>query len=197
MTMHHRQSSDNSSKLRFWRRRFGLILVALGALITLEACERATAPTESPVIAREPVLAGRLVAGQGHTCKLSAEGAAYCWGGNGQGQGGIGALSTRIRQPTAVTTTLRFVRLAAGLGHTCGLTSDGSAYCWGWNGRGELGDGTTQTRTLPVPVATTIRFSTIVGATGPVTCGLTTTGQAYCWGENDGGQVGDGTNVDR
>ncbi len=189
--------NDDACRSRTGLRGVGLILVALSPLATLAACERVTAPGESPTIAREPVLSGRLVAGSTHTCKLSSDGAAYCWGGNGQGQGGIGELSTRIRQPMAVATTLRFVRLAAGYVHTCGLTADGSAYCWGWNGRGELGDGTTQTRTVPSPVATTLRFSTMVGGTGPVTCGVTGTGQAYCWGQNSGGQVGDGTNVDR
>lgn len=171
---------------------FTVVLLAAAA-----GCDSTTAPDGSDVIVREPALTGRLVAGSSHTCKLATDDAAYCWGSNGQGQVGIGALSPRVRQPTAVATTLRFARLAAGYSHTCGLTRDGTAYCWGWNGRGELGDGTTQTRTVPTPVATSLRFTTLVTGAGIVTCGLTADSQAYCWGSNFDGTVGDGTTVDR
>jgi len=80
-------------------------------------------------------------------------------------------------------------------GHTCGITAAG-AYCWGWNLKGQLGDGTTIQRSTPVPVAGGMSF-TSVGAGGFHSCGLTAAGAAYCWGGNSRGQLGDGTTDDR
>jgi alpha-tubulin suppressor-like RCC1 family protein len=86
--------------------------------------------------------------------------------------------------------------IAGGLEHTCGVTTGGSAYCWGDNDHGQLGDGTTVDRTTPVPVANGLSFASLT-AGGGHTCGLTTAGTAYCWGYNFAGQLGDGTTVDR
>ncbi|HZJ00421.1 MAG TPA: hypothetical protein VFD22_07140 [Gemmatimonadaceae bacterium] len=87
---------------------------------------------------------------------------------------------------------LVFTRLSAGNGFTCALTGDGTAYCWGLNDKGQLGDGTTTDRTKPTQVATAVRFTTI--SSGPThSCALTDNGVAYCWGVNDFGKLGSGT----
>ena len=73
-----------------------------------------------------------------------------------------------------------FSTIAAGSSHTCGLTTDGTGLCWGFNGQGQLGDGTTTDRGSPTVVGGGISFQAI-GAGDSWSCGLSKTGQAYCW----------------
>lgn len=89
-----------------------------------------------------------------------------------------------------------WVAIAAGDYHTCALTLLGRLYCWGWNEYGQLGDGTTETRSEPVAIGGALRFSTLAAAYLH-TCAITITGAAYCWGGNRSGEVGDGTTVRR
>lgn len=143
-----------------------------------------------------------LVAGSRSTCGLTEDGSAYCWGFNGKGELGDGT-STRRNAPVAVSGGQKFRQLAAagGLGgHTCGLTASGTAYCWGSNFDGELGDGTTTQRLTPVQVSGGLSFSMIAAggwAFAAHSCGLTTLGTAYCWGDNGDGQLGDGSTTSR
>ncbi|HUF50676.1 MAG TPA: hypothetical protein VMN60_07585 [Longimicrobiales bacterium] len=87
--------------------------------------------------------------------------------------------------------------VTAGQAHACALGTDRRAYCWGDNSLSQLGDGTTNSSTAPVPVAGSLRFEQITSGSGMHTCALTRTGAAYCWGWNPYGQLGDGTTVDR
>ena len=89
---------------------------------------------------------------------------------------------------------LGFAAVSVGGTHTCGVTTGGAAYCWGDNGYGQLGDGTTTQRPSPVRVAGALTFRA-VSAGSSHTCGLTTTRLAYCWGDNFRGALGDGTGV--
>lgn len=141
-----------------------------------------------------------LSVGGNHTCGLTATGAAYCWGLNSFGQLGdstFGAINSRI-VPTAVRGGHVFVKLSAGNSHTCGITAGGETYCWGANGSflgnsGRLGDGTTVAqRVVPTLVVGGLTFTDIVAA-GVLTCARTAIGTVYCWGQNDTGQLGDGT----
>jgi alpha-tubulin suppressor-like RCC1 family protein len=132
-------------------------------------------------------------AGGLHSCGLTVEGQAYCWG--------TSAIDgTKLRIPTAVAGGLTFTRIATGMGHTCGLTAAGAAYCWGDNRRGQLGDGTRSSNTAPRLVSGGLVFQEIA-AGADHTCALTANGAAYCWGGNnfgpEGGQLGDGTMTDR
>ena len=91
---------------------------------------------------------------------------------------------------------LSFSTVSAGTYHTCGLAAVGAAYCWGFNGHGELGDGTTTNRSTPTLVAGSVSFLAI--SSGDThTCGLAAAGAAYCWGDNSTGQLGDGTTTNR
>jgi Regulator of Chromosome Condensation (RCC1) repeat protein len=87
---------------------------------------------------------------------------------------------------------IRSETLVAGMTHTCGLTSGGTAHCWGTNGSGQLGDGSTTHRTAPTAVSGTLTFAGLTAGFGH-TCGLTSGGTAHCWGSNFDGQLGDGT----
>jgi alpha-tubulin suppressor-like RCC1 family protein len=136
----------------------------------------------------------RLAAGGAHTCALTGDGTAYCWGDNAAGQLGDNT-NTRRTGPVAVVTDLRFVVLDLGAAHTCGLTAAGAAYCWGDNTRGQLGDGTIAPRSTPGPVDGDHIFTQIAAGGFSIghTCGLTTAGAAYCWGNNENGRLGIGS----
>ena len=133
-------------------------------------------------------------AGQSHTCAIAAGGAAYCWGDNTYGQLGKGAASaTPDSVPVAVSGGLTFATLSPGVTHTCGITTAGAAYCWGQNITGQLGDGTAPTeQDAPAAVSGGLTFTQIV-AGQQHTCGMTAAGAVYCWGANNYGELGDGT----
>ncbi len=144
----------------------------------------------------EQILSERYSNG-GHMCGLTASGLAYCWGDNHDGRVGDGTLLERT-EPTPVAGELQFSSLAiahtgiANQGQTCGILSDGTAYCWGANDVGQLGDGTTQNRSTPTPVAGGTAFIQIAAGLKH-TCGLAVDGVVYCWGDNEYGQLGDGS----
>ncbi len=133
-----------------------------------------------------------VVAGFAHSCALITGGVAFCWGSNADGQLGNDSITTISPFPLPVAGGWSFVSLAAGYGHTCGLTATGAAYCWGDNADGELGNVTaTATSPIPVAVAGGLHF-TMLSAGYSHTCGVTTAGQAYCWGANESGELGNG-----
>lgn len=134
-----------------------------------------------------------LVAGSAHTCGLDSQGSAYCWGSNRDGQLGTTAELEACPLPCAITPRpvtgdLRFTTLSAGTDHTCGITQEGSVFCWGLNDIGQLGT-TAATEScvdgpcsrVPLPVQTERRFAVVTAALHH-TCALETTGAAYCWG---------------
>lgn len=136
----------------------------------------------------------QLDTGAGFTCGLTLEGVAYCWGANDSGQVGTGAVVSgeSVLEPARVTGDTRFASLSVGAYQTCGLTDDGTAWCWGFNDHGQLGDGTMGSRGEPTPVSGDLRWSQLsVGRLH--TCGLAMDGKVYCWGRNDQGQLGDGS----
>jgi alpha-tubulin suppressor-like RCC1 family protein len=136
-----------------------------------------------------------LAAGSAHTCGIGG-GQVMCWGDNRFGQLGDGSTEARA-QPVAVDGLPGSATgIAAGAVHTCALLADGSAYCWGQNLQGQLGDGSTQSKSRATAVAGGIRFRSIY-AGGALTCGFSTDGSQYCWGLNQSGQLGDGTRESR
>ena len=163
----------------------------------------ASADRLTPVFIRRNLFRS-LATGGDHACGLNTTGVAYCWGRNDKGQLGDGTTANRstpttvnvsaipVVVPTPTVEKAAFTSLAAGGYHTCGLTASGTAYCWGANSSGELGDGTITNRASPVAVTGGKSFTSIV-AGARHTCGLTSAGAAYCWGFNAYGQIGDGT----
>jgi alpha-tubulin suppressor-like RCC1 family protein len=132
-----------------------------------------------------------LAIGYDHTCGLIAAGTAYCWGSNMSGELGNGSTSqTPNPAPVPISGGLSFTSLTAGNAHTCGLTSDSTAYCWGGNDFGSLGDSTVTSHDVPTAVAGGRKFAAI-SAGAYHTCAITGAGAAYCWGNNISGELGD------
>jgi len=102
------------------------------------------------------------------------------------------ALATAATAATVATAALSFRQVNTGDGHSCGVTADSLAYCWGDNSLGALGDGTTNQHLTPTAVQGVLTFRNLT-AGHFYTCGVTTDDQAYCWGYNGNGQLGDGT----
>ena len=136
----------------------------------------------------------RSLPGNQHTCALTGEGRAYCWGSNTAGTLGDGTREAK-RTPTAVAGSLAFSSISLGGRHSCGVTRSGEAYCWGSNAVGEVGDGTRTLRTQPTRVAGGLTFTAITVGLDH-SCGLVANGTTYCWGSNDSGEVGDGERTD-
>lgn len=146
----------------------------------------------APTAVQTSLTFAQISAGLQHTVALTPEGRAYAWGFNAFSQLGDGTSTSRLT-PTAVQTNLTFTQVSAGLYHTAALTSEGQAYAWGFNARGALGDGTTENRLTPTAVQTSLTFTQISAGREEHTVALTTQGQAYAWGRNARGELGDGT----
>jgi alpha-tubulin suppressor-like RCC1 family protein len=87
-----------------------------------------------------------------HTLALTADGTVYCWGANLLGSCGTGLTVDRLLVPTPITGAPPFVAVSAGDYHSCALTAAGTAYCWGDNEDGQVGDGTKANRNTPTRV---------------------------------------------
>jgi alpha-tubulin suppressor-like RCC1 family protein len=86
-------------------------------------------------------------------CGLNSSGAVYCWGYNGNGRFGLPEnAGSAYNFPTALGGGLLFSQLSMSVKHACGVTTAGSAYCWGWNTYGQLGDRTRSYSQTPVRV---------------------------------------------
>ena len=137
-----------------------------------------------------------LAAGGGFTCGLTSAGTAYCWGNNTSGQLGNYPPKDNVGIPTPVRVSggLSFSALAAGGAHTCGLTSATAAYCWGLDLFGELGSSplTFNFSSTPQAVSGGLSFAALTAGVYH-TCGLTNLGAAYCWGDNETSQLGNGS----
>jgi alpha-tubulin suppressor-like RCC1 family protein len=179
------------------RPRFVPTLPLAVLLVALGCREDATSPTapESPAALATATTAPvfyQLSTGDAHTCGVTTDNRAYCWGVNNYGRLGDGTTSERLT-PVAVVGGLPFRQISAGVNHTCGVTTDFRAFCWGWNNGGQLGDGTRTSRLQPVRVAGGKLFRT-VEAGFMHSCGMSyPDNRAFCWGIGGSGQLGDGT----
>jgi alpha-tubulin suppressor-like RCC1 family protein len=142
-----------------------------------------------------------------HSCGVTTNGEGYCWGSNALGLLGTGDTTVHMSLvPAAVTGGLMFRVISVGESQVCGLTTAGSAYCWGWNQYGQLGasspeycvdsSGFEPCSDHPIAVSGGISFQAITSGNAHV-CGLASNGVAYCWGLNDSGALGDGSTANR
>jgi alpha-tubulin suppressor-like RCC1 family protein len=135
-----------------------------------------------------------------HVCGVTPSDQLYCWGSNESGQlgrsPGPGAEDSVSWTPVLVPGSLKFRTVSAGGEHTCAVTTSSVAYCWGNNSKGQLGDSTTTTRSIPRPVYGGRKFKQ-VKAGSMHTCGITMVDRVACWGTSVHGELGDGRAVGR
>jgi alpha-tubulin suppressor-like RCC1 family protein len=159
----------------------------------------------APVTVSGGIAWSSITVSQLSACGVSSTGQGYCWGSNQKGE--VGSVSISLGGTTSAASTattphlidggLTFKSVVAGWRHACGIVASGTAYCWGDNSSLELGIGSdTTTQRTPVPVFGGLKF-VMLALGARQTCGITTTHDAYCWGTNGTGQLGDGTLTDR
>jgi alpha-tubulin suppressor-like RCC1 family protein len=136
----------------------------------------------------------RWIGFDGRVLRSDAIGAiTYAWGYNNYGQLGDGNQYTGQSSPVTVLGGItRWSQLSAGYRHSLGVANAGIAYAWGYNGNGQLGDGTTTSRLSPVTVIGGITNWRQLSAGYRHSLGVTDAGIAYAWGYNTAGQLGDG-----
>jgi alpha-tubulin suppressor-like RCC1 family protein len=144
-----------------------------------------------------------ITAGYQHTCALVAAGNVWCWGRNLSGQIGdgnpIGTVSHYLSPirvgPPGGHPLGNVVTISARAEGTCAVLANGTVQCWGLNSSGQLGDGTTTSRSTPAPVLGLSGVTAISAAGIAQACVVLDDGQARCWGDNGFGQLGDGTST--
>ena len=143
----------------------------------------------------------------GFSLAVGSDGNAYAWGDNKYGELGDGTTDKRttpvmVRKPSDAPADFTYVQVSAGSRHSLALGSDGNAYAWGYNTFGQLGDGTTTPRITPgrvsKPANTPPDFTYVQVSTGQYhSLALGSDGNAYVWGDNAYGELGDGTETNK
>ncbi|MEY2627264.1 MAG: hypothetical protein RJB08_1023 [Actinomycetota bacterium] len=138
-----------------------------------------------------------ITAGLERACAVDTNGGGWCWGRNYSGAFGDDTYAnSRTPRPVALPSGTTLTALQTGWYHTCAITTIGTTLCWGENGSGSLGTGssfggkTIRTAALPVDVSAA-DLSTGLGST----CITSTSGEVFCWGANLRGSIGTGTTV--
>ncbi|PKO01166.1 MAG: hypothetical protein CVU42_01595 [Chloroflexi bacterium HGW-Chloroflexi-4] len=144
-----------------------------------------------------PVTGGTLiVSGLGHSCMTYNDGKVICWGLNTSGQVGDGTYLDQ-HKPAYVKDLQGVLNLTAGSKHTCALTIDGEIWCWGENNSGQLGDGSTMNSNIPVKVDGLPEKVLAITAGEEFTCAQLMNQDVWCWGNNEVGQLNDGTTINQ
>lgn len=156
-------------------------------------------PHRRLAVVSAPANQSRAVAlGWSHTCTL-LRGSVRCWGGNDEGQLGLGNYDSFISTPQSSRDVVTgAVSLSAGGFHTCVALEVGDAKCWGSNGSGQLGVGSSTSNVLAPALVRGIGSTVLIVAAGAAhTCALLSDGTVKCWGDNRVGQLGTGLCCER
>jgi alpha-tubulin suppressor-like RCC1 family protein len=152
-----------------------------------------TTNSSTPVQSAPAILTGitAVAAGNEHSLALKSDGTVWGWGSNSNGQLGNGATAGSQTTPVQVSGLTNVTAIAAGVNFSLALKSDGSVWAWGYNGSGQLGDGTTTDRLTPVYVNMVAQVAIAAGFDHSVA--MTSTGTVWTWGNNSNGQLGNGS----
>jgi len=153
-----------------------------------------TTDSTTPVDVSGITTATSIAVGNDHSCALLSDKTVMCWGDGGSiADGTMDDRSTPVLTQNITTAT----GIATNFQHSCAVLTDGTVECWGFNSDGQLGDGTTSSsfRTTVTVLGITTAKSIDLGSNHA--CAVLTDGKVKCWGENDSGQLGDGTTTDR
>jgi alpha-tubulin suppressor-like RCC1 family protein len=132
-----------------------------------------------------------VAAGNEHSLALKSDGTVWGWGSNSNGQLGNGTTAGSQLSPVQVSGLTNVTAIAAGVNFSLALKSDGSVWAWGYNGSGQLGDGTTTDRSTPVYVNMVAQVAIAAGFDHSVA--MTSVGAVWTWGNNSNGQLGNGS----
>lgn len=137
----------------------------------------------------------QLAPGYRHTCARTRDGRVRCWGANQYGQLGEGSSEPPAGSPVTVRDLSDVLQVTSGGDFSCARRGDGTAWCWGRNDHGQLGDGSTTSRTAPVRVAGLAEVVDVAAGRRHA-CAVTQGGEVYCWGVGTERQIGSlGTDV--
>lgn len=132
--------------------------------------------------------------GFAHTCAILDDGSVWCWGNNNYGQLGVGNSSNSGNwrfSPSEVIMPSGTSAIAISLGdeHSCMVVDDGRLFCWGNNGYGQLGDGTSTSKNIPTQILSIFQYISVsLGSSH--SCAITTLKSLNCWGWNNYQQLG-------
>ncbi len=136
-------------------------------------------------------------ASYGHNCGVRSNGTLHCAGENGNGQLGNASTADSLTPVQESTAATDWLEVDVDFLHTCALRTSGRLFCWGANNRGQLGIGSTANQSTPQQVTGTYTDWTDFTVGAYHSCGIRNNGQAFCWGYNLNGQLGDGTTSQR
>lgn len=140
--------------------------------------------------------AAMVSAGAQHSVALRYDGTVWTWGINSSGQLGDGTAVARWSPVRTLGVLPDIVSVAAGRNHSLAVDIDGNVYAWGANNRGQLGDGTTVLRRIPIPVPGLSNIAAVAAGLEH-SLALRRDGVVFGWGRNNRGQLGDTTSYDR
>jgi alpha-tubulin suppressor-like RCC1 family protein len=162
-----------------------------------ELGDGSTASSSTPVMVSGLGGGLAIAAGSYHSCAVLSNHLVECWGNNSDGQLGHGGTmgSCCSSTPVAVSGITNATAIAAGVSHSCAAVSGDQVKCWGVNGNGQLGNGTSGNSSTPVAVSRPMDAPEIV-AGQTHSCALLSVGGVVCWGSNYSGQLGDGETTD-
>ncbi|AZZ37705.1 hypothetical protein CIK05_13165 [Bdellovibrio sp. qaytius] len=150
----------------------------------------------SPVTVDAGVSYKFVAVGASFTCAITTAGVLKCWGLNDTGQVGDNTLVSKTT-PVVINSGTTYDSVSLGYSHACGVTTAGVLKCWGSDTVGQMGDGGLPVdRYTPNVVDSGVNYSS-VSTSNNTSCAITTTGILKCWGENDNGEIGDGSTANR